>query len=272
MASFRGGIGRVAGVIEYDSAQLTQLRAQFVGQLLTILGDTRLLWMAQSGDTTTSTGKSLNQGTITWDATVAARLSALGLGYAQTFDGSANYGTVPDADIYSFGNGTTDSAFSVVALANVTNTAVARRILTKYNNGATAREWHFSVTGSDTLTLTLYDESVDKVPNRTSNAAITMGSWALFGATYSAATGGATAANDITLYQNGAVLASTATNDVSYVAMENLGASLAIGAQADPTLYFQGSLALVALCQKSLTASDHWAIKSLINYYFALSL
>src|SRR5512146_2568364 len=95
-----------------DQVTATMRRQQFESAMLAITGDTRLFWMAQSGDTTTSTGKSLNAGTITWDATVAARLSALGLGYAQTFDGSANFGTVPDSDIYSYGTGTTDSAFS----------------------------------------------------------------------------------------------------------------------------------------------------------------
>lgn len=268
MGSFRGGIGRVAGVIEYDSAQLAQMRQQFEAALLAITGDTRLFWMAQSGDTTTSTGKSLNAGTITWDATVAARLSALGLGYTQTFDASANYGTIPDNDIYSFGNSSTDSAVSFLALANVTDTAAVRVFTAKY--GGTANEWEFQVAATDALQLLVTDQSAGASAFRASSTAITQGSWALFGATYSAATGGSTAANDMTLYQNGVVKASTATNNSggTYVAMENLTGAVAIGATSGGGNKFNGSMALVLICQKNLSASDHWAIYKLTKAYF----
>src|SRR4051812_44174897 len=79
-------------------------------RLLPILGDCRLLWMPRAGDAATAlTGETSTGRVVTYDATVAARISSLGRGYAQTFDGAANYGTTPDTADLSFGNGTTDN-------------------------------------------------------------------------------------------------------------------------------------------------------------------
>jgi hypothetical protein len=108
---------------------------------------------------------------------------------------------------------------------------------------------------------------------RSSDAAITQGSWRLFGATYSAATGGATAGNDISLYQDGAVIASTPTNNASYVAMGDKGGPVEIGSIIAHTAHFMdGSLALIAVCQKALSAADHAAIAALCRRYFKVPI
>lgn len=246
-------------------------RQQFLSQLLAITGDTRLLWLPASTDTTTSTDQSLNARTATYDATIAAQLAPLGLGHSVSFDGSTDYATVPDADGLSFGNGTADSAFSVIAVVNVTNTAAARAILTKRGSGATVREWEFIVSGGDALQLFLWDDSVGVSPVRASDAAITQGSWIMVGATYSAATGGATAANDIVLYQDGLAVASTATNQATYVAMENLGGVVGLGTRASvAAIPFQGSMAMVAIVAKALSASEMWASYQLNKWFFGI--
>jgi hypothetical protein len=248
----------------------TQLQQDFVASLLTLLGDTRLLWLPFVGDTTTATDKSLNARTITWDATVAARLSALGLGYAQSFSGSAQFGTVPDADSLSFGSGAADSAFTVMALINVTDSAANKRILTK-DDASAAREWDFMIQSNETIQLNIRDQSATVAATRTSNAALTTSVWRLVAATYSAAVGGAVAADDITIYVNGAVAASTATNNVAYVAMENLTQGVALGAlSVAGATPFLGSMAMIALCQTNLSASNHWAIYQLVRSYFGI--
>lgn len=254
-----------------DALSTSQRRAEFVSSLLQITGDTRLLWLPDSADTTTSTDQSLNGRTVTHETSLAARLTRLGLGYSVSWNGSSNNSRVPDTANLSFGDAATDSAFSIVVLANVTNTANSRVLAGKFDTPSTLREYVFRVNGSDQLLLALYDESVDKTPLRTSTAAITMGAHTLFGATYSAATGGATAANDITLYENGLVKASSATNDASYVAMEDTTAVGMIGAadlNAGSSQWMEGTLSLVVICQKALSASDHWAIRKLCEGYF----
>ena len=245
------------------------LTGQFLAQLLAITGDTRLIWLPGETDATTTTDQSLNGRVITYNATVAAQLSRLGLGYQVSFDGTTDYADTPDAAGLSFGNGTADSAFSIIVLARVTDTALGRTMLSKWNATSTVREWDFEINGADKLVLNLYDESADVAPTRVSDAVITQGAWQLFGVTYSAATGGATAANDITEYVNGLLVASTATNNASYVAMEDTAAVVTLGklGSASSQQFFNGSLALAVLCQKSLTASEHWALYKLIAGY-----
>lgn len=189
----------------------------------------------------------------------------------QSFNGSTHFGTTPDADGLSFGNGTTDSAFSVVVLGNVTDTSAGRSFAGKYT--ANQREWNFNISASDLLRFDLFDESADDNPRCESNAAITHAATSLFAGTYTAATGGATAANDISLYVNGLAIASTATNPGSYTAMENGSSVVGVGARDNTgTQAFSGSEGLVLVCQKALSASEHWLIKNYVNAYFGLSL
>lgn len=250
-----------------DLQSKTQLRERFIGELLTITGDTRRLWLPKPTDTTTSLDESKNGATLTHAATLAGRLSALGLGYAASYNGSSDYSTFPDAADLSFGNGTVDQAFSVLALPNVTDTAASRRFVGKF--ATSNREWHFGVFSDDTLQFAVIDESAGVAPLRGSNAAITQGSPHLFGSTYDGS-GGATAMNGVTLYQDGLTIASTATNNASYVAMESLGADVAIGALNSTTQYLPGSVAMVLLCAGALTAHQMWAAWKLSKAFFNL--
>lgn len=127
-----------------------------------------------------------------------------------------------DSNYWSRGNGATDSAFSVGAWVNVVDSIFDRTILGRWDlSGGGNREWLFEVGTTDKLVLFTYDESVNQLAGRTSNAAITMGSLRFFVGTYDG-TGGPTAANGMTLYDNGSLLGGTATNSGTYVAMENL--------------------------------------------------
>ena len=73
------------------------------------------------------------------------------------------------------------------------------------------------------------DRSVGAVVNRGSDANPTQGVWHHYVMTCDG-TGGATAADGITFYEDGAVFDSTAANNGSYVGMENQSAVLGLGA------------------------------------------
>jgi hypothetical protein len=246
-------------------------RQAFQARLRAICGDVRVLWMPKDADAATAvTDETVPGRTITWDATVAGRLSRLGPSgaYGQAFvSASSQWGTSPDTADLSFGNGTVDSPFSIVVLANVTDTAAIRAVVGKFD--ASNREYLLRVNADDTLSLVLEDESAVSQAIRTSTVAITQGSWHLFGATYDPSLGsGALAANGITLYQDGAVIASTASNSGTYVAMENLAAPLEISGQAAHTTNFlDGSLALVAVVGRALSAADQAALAVLCRRY-----
>lgn len=247
-------------------------RAEFRQRLAVILGDNRLIWMPNPADTTTGKTEETSGGrVVTYDGSVAGRHSRLGSGYAQSFDGSSQYATIPDAADLSFGNGTVDQPFSIVALVNTTDTAAGREILTKWNGAAAAREWDIGITAGDTLLTRIFDEGVG-ASQCTSNATIIQGAWTLFGTAYDGR-GGATAGDGLSIYQNGAVLVSTATNNASYVAMESLTAEVDIGAvNLHSISYFPGSIALIALAQKRLSAADHAAIAVQCRRYYRQAL
>lgn len=250
-------------------------RTAFTNQVMDALGSANVtfLYAALGTDTTTSTTLDTNARTITWDGSVASRLSAQGAMYLQSFtSASSQDGSTPNTLSLSFGNGVTDTPFSVVALANMTDTVANRTIISKYNGGGGGREWIFTVTGSDRLMLLLDDNSVPVDVNAASNAAIAQGAPHLYAATYDGR-GGATAASGIVLYQDGAVIASTATNSGTYVAMEHGTEPVYIGSVIGHTAqFFSGSMGFVAICTTVLTATQLRDLVTIANQWYALSL
>lgn len=239
-----------------------------------ITGPPTRLWMPQRVDTTTALTFDATVATVTHSADTTARMTprgsygGMGVSFASA---SAQTGSMPDANDLSFGNGAADSPFSLLVVANITDTAAARALVTKFNGGTGNREWIFTVTAADLLALQLGDNSVPVIPDRTSNAAITMGAWCVFGATYDG-TGGATAMNGAALYQNGAVFASTATNQATYVAMEPLAAPVEIGSSTGGAVgLLDGSLALVGIYPTALSVTTMLNAYRLCRSYFGLA-
>ena len=145
----------------------------------------------------------------------------------------------PDIAYWTRGNAAVDSAFSVGCWIKITNLGENQRIISKW--GAVAREWMFWVNSGNLTRLDLWDESVDKTPFRPANTALTAATWAFIVATYDGG-GGATAANGINLYTNGALDNGAATNDALYVAMEDLTAPVEI-AMLSTSVDFDAALA-----------------------------
>lgn len=244
-------------------------RRRFLGSVREIVPDIRLLWTPNLGDGVAVLDDSPYRHTINWDANVAGRITPQGDGYLQSFvSASSNVGTVIDKDAFSFGTGAADSAFSLVTLANVTDTAAARVLAAKWQAAA---EWLFYLTAADLLLFQLMDQSVPASPFRTSNAAPTQGALKFLAATYSAATGGATAANDVTLYQDAAVIASTATNVGTYVAMENTNTILEIGATSGVS-FLDGSMGFLLIAGGALGLGKLTDLKTAQNRYFRTAL
>lgn len=248
----------------------TTPRQRFMRRISLYAGDrVRHLWTPQMGDGLKVTDAVGNL--ITWAN--APVITALGSGFSQAFNGTSDRGVLADHAQHSFGDSSVDSAFSVVALANVTNTAAARVMLGKMDAASAALEWSFNIGSTDVLQLQVADQSAGVFPNRSSDSAITQAAWKLFVATYSAATGGATAMNDVTLYQDAVAIASTATNNAGYVAMENLATGVNIGARGGTgSLWFSGSLALTLLVPGVLSAASITQIKNEVNAYYGLVL
>lgn len=253
--------------VRYLSPISVRSREDFLARLLAILGDARVVFLPTESDTTTSTDKSLNAKTITHNGgSLATRIARLGLGYYATFNGTSQYSTVPDAANLSFGDGSNDSAFSIVTLTKPSAQAALRKIVSK--EAASNNEYALQLGSTDLLAMALLDQSASAATEQQlASAGITEGAWQMLSGSYSGV-GGTGASAGIVLYRDGAAFASAPSDSGTYVAMENLTALLGIGGKADGTSLFAGSIALVAITQKNLAAWEHWALKQLCVAYF----
>ncbi len=228
------------------------LWAPYYQAVLNILGSTGVV--LPLGDphhgqpnATTFTTKGEERVTFTWSEAPSSFDTPLDLTDADSFqgvvpvlrfNGTDEEADTPDAAFWSVDD-SGDNGFSLGAWIHVTDTANHRAILAKY--AVSNREWNLRIETADKLIINLIDESAGVSADRTTDAAVPMGQWIYVVMTYDG-TGGSSAANGITLYLNGAVEASTATNNGSYVAMENLGAVVELG-DRENSLFFQGKMA-----------------------------
>lgn len=139
------------------------------------------------------------------------------------FNGTDEEADTPDAAFWSRGNGSTDSPFCVGAWVHTPSLSAFRTVLSKWDSGGLVREWQLAITDGNIFRFQTHDETNDVSARRDSDDAITTGAWTFLVAAYDG-TGGSTAMNGVTLYADGSAVASTATNDASYVAMSDTAA------------------------------------------------
>ena len=143
----------------------------------------------------------------------------------------------PDLGYFSRNDGGGE-ALSVGGWVNLKGRASgASVVMSKYDAGEAIQEWWWGINSSEKPAILLRDDNVSIEVNRIANAAIGMDVWHQVVITYDGA-GGAAAMNSVIIYMDGAVLASTATNNGSYVAMEPGTSNVAVGGNLNtsPTL------------------------------------
>jgi len=165
----------------------------------------------------------------------------------------SEYISIQDSEILTFGDGVDDKPFSIESWIKM-NDATSFRVVGK---GAfnTAFEYTFGVDSANKLGLWLGDESVAScyLGKRTSSTVTTNeGSWIHACATYD----GTGASSGIKVYINGSAqsIESEEGSAGSYVAMENLGATINIGEWN--STYADGLIDEVRIYQKELSASE----------------
>lgn len=273
------GVGNHGERIVADSDQASGVAwlggqlSDFVAAISAIVGGAdriRLLWTPAAGDTTTSTTKDKDARTVTWNESVAAKLTNLGAGLAQDFDGSADEGTVPDADALTFGDGYNDSPLSVLLLLNPDAIGSGTQSIFSKDNSLGVQEWELDAqSGTGYLRFTVFDPSASANFSKLTTAGLSDDAWQLVGATYDASG----AVSGIALYVDGLLAAMTTDGAGTYAAMENSVGQVHIGARfATAAQFFNGQMALAVLVAKQLTADEMWAIKEACNSQFGLSL
>jgi hypothetical protein len=179
--------------------------------------------------------------------------------YSLDFDGVDDYLTFGDSNDFSFGDGTSDTPFSVSAWINMSD-ATKFRILSKSSStGSTNVEWGLFTTGTDLLGIILYDNNTGtQIKRLTASVASYEGTWIQACGTYD----GSGDFSGINIYINGVNANDSGAEVGTYVAMHSTSAPLDMGRFANPsgTTYSDGNIDEVSLWDKQLSAAEVLAI------------
>lgn len=154
---------------------------------------------------------------------------------AITVDGSNERGVIADDNRFTFGNASTDSAFSISIWIYMTSIAAANGIFCKASS-ATAGEWYLVSNATGQLIFRCVDNSTGGYIGRTTAAStVAINTWYNIVCTYS----GSGLASGVKIYLNGSVVDNADSNTGSYTAMENIAVGVFIGSRGG-LLYLPG--------------------------------
>jgi hypothetical protein len=244
-------------------------------QIVTVLGGTKMAFWPFLSDGSSSTGGEIfpygagNDAALLVASDEAATralwaefapMTLTGGNFAYYIDSSANNhlaGT--DLAAYSHGNATVDTAVSWGAWIMPTEALGTQRcIISKYGSTANAEEYRFYFDTSGNLALELHDASAStKEVAVGASDVIAPWTWQFVVATYD----GAQAAPDVHLYRNASDqnAAGATTETGAYVAMEDTGSTLMVGASdatGTPVDEFEGYITMPFVTGKELTAAE----------------
>ena len=170
--------------------------------------------------------------------------------YSFEFDGIDAFVQVADADNLSFGNGSTDSPFSIsawVKMNTVSNFIIASK------DATSQREYAFRMV-ADTIRVFLLDNSSGGYIGRRYNSSLSslQGVWSHFCFTYN----GNSASSGVKIYLNGSRIDDSNYQGGTYTSMENTSSNFNIGRQEISNLDSNGNIDEVAVFNSELSASD----------------
>lgn len=167
------------------------------------------------------------------------------------FGGTNEYVSIADSDTLSFGNGSTDSAFSLSAWINP-DTVAGFRILAK--SDASNTEYVWACDGGGDLRIWICDSTFSNYIGREDTSSAVTTGWQHVVMTYD----GSGSNTGIKLYRNKTLLSTSNTSTGSYTAMENLTMPLEIGrlALSGGSSFSDGHMDDVAVIAKELTQTE----------------
>ena len=166
--------------------------------------------------------------------------------FSMQFD-SASSQYIDAGNILNFGNGTTDSAFSISAWINMTSTS-GFRIFNRYDGSN--YEYSFGTGGNNKLQFYIFD-TINRYRAIVMTTVLNTGQWYHVAATYSGV-GGANAQDGMTIYVDGVPATVTETIAGNYQAMPNLSINAYIGKLN--TSYANGKIDEVAIWDTALSS------------------
>ena len=174
---------------------------------------------------------------------------------SRSFDGTDDYINLGDSDDLSFGDGSSDSAFSISAWVKMTD-ATHFRIINKFG-GTSNNEYLFDFGGNDLLYAICYDQSAGgaRIGRTASGLNVHEGSWLHVAMTYD----GSASSTGINIYATEFSGTTSAVDDAdfnsgSYTAMENLNQTVRIARNGSN--YAEGNIADVRIYSKELSSAE----------------
>lgn len=202
---------------------------------------------------------------------VVQLIGALGMGNEVSYN-AAHLWDTPDAANLSFGNGATDSPFSVMSLCKPLVSFIGQ-IAAKYDatTASPQREWYFQLTSSSGLYFNVTDNSTGGyLMRRDSNSLAPYDNvWTTFTGTYS---GSATAAG-LKVYINDTETTNSDISSGSYTAMENTTAkvgSYQLNTSGASQYGLYANVACTLIFNVQLSAANVIAVRSLLTNYFGV--
>jgi len=216
-------------------------------------GNTVALWHFE--ETGTTTGTTLYDATANnHDATTTSNPAVVDgiFGKARKFDGVDDYVSMPDSADLSFGNGTTDSPFTVSAWVKTDSSVSATRMIA-FKESAGAQEWGFFLRNGKQPTLYLSDDSeAAGFIGRYYDAGLSHNTWHHVVGVYS----GNGAVSGVDIYLDGIVVDDTDYTNGSYTAMEDTVEPVRIGGDYYGGGYFSGAIDEVQILDRTLSADE----------------
>lgn len=261
-----GAAGKILNfdIIHGDTYSTAKQHAEIGDLLSDLTAPVAIVGFTGTGaDTATESGYESGAGrTWTYSGGLTTDKIFQGSTYVYSFDGTDSYMSTPDTADMSFGDGSNDSVVSMGGWVEVVADANTKAWLTKWDEttGTELREWILDFSSAETVVFGAADESAGVVVTRTSDSGVSEG-WHFVVATYDG-TGGATAMNGVLIYVDGVAVASTAANNGSYVAMEDLATDPVLGAFtiAGGTLsnFYPGDMGRLFVTPEELSAATIW--------------
>jgi len=169
--------------------------------------------------------------------------------YSLSFDGVDDYVNLGDSNDFSFGNGSTDSPFSISMWVKLVD-GVTQGFMAK--SSPSQKEYHILTSGSGLLRFRLYDDSTGGYIQSQMDAAASTSSWVNYVFTYD----GSGNETGINIYADNSLLAQTQARIGTYTAMENTTADLRVASSEQNYFYLEGNTDEVALFNIELSSSQ----------------
>ena len=189
-------------------------------------------------------------GTLQGDAAVSSGVL--------TLDGTDDYVTIADNDIFSFTDGAgTDNPFSISLWVKSTVAASAQNLVTKGDFGGT-REYQFQFLGGGNagkLAITLYTSSGSEYIYAIGTTAYTQNQWHHYVVTYD----GSESETGITLYFDDSDDTATRGETGTYLGMSNSAVAVGLGARFSFTawgVFLTGDMDNVRIYDRELSAAE----------------